>query len=300
MRPKLVQDPPDRRVAALAADQYGVVSASQLCAAGLSREQIKRRLRSGRLLPVHRGVYAVGHPLLGSQGRWLAAVLACGEGAVLSHRSAAVLWGLRPTASATVDVSIASRSGRSREGIAIHRPSVLPFEEITSRDGIPATTPARTLLDLATVVGRSDLERAMQAAERLRLFDLGALRDVLTRHAGRAGTPLVAAVLEQYAEPTFTRSELERRVLELCGVHGLPSPAANVWVADYEVDFLWRAQNLIAEADSRRFHATRAAFERDRARDARLTALGYRVVRFTYRQVERESASVAGLLSRLL
>jgi predicted transcriptional regulator of viral defense system len=272
-----------------------------LRAAGLSRNEIEGRLSSGRLLCVHRGVYAVGHRLLGARARWLAAVLACGDGAVLSHRSAAMLWGLRPSAPVTPEVTIPSRNGRrQREGLVIHRATNLPQAEVTHREGIPVTTPARTLLDLAAVVGRHDVERAMEAAERLRLFDLGALREVLTRHGGRAGTPLVAAVLEQYAEPEFTRSELERVFLELCAAHGLPPPAVNVWVADYEVDFFWRAQNLIAEADSRRFHATRAAFERDRARDARLTALGYRVVRFTYRQVEREPTSVAGVLGSLL
>jgi very-short-patch-repair endonuclease len=300
MRGKVAQHPPDRRIADLAARQHGVVSVGQLRGAGLSQDQIDRRVRTRRLHRLHRGVYSVGHPLVSAHGRWLATVLACGDGAVLSHRSAGALWGMRPSAAASVDVTVPTRSGRlPRDGIALHRVPLHP-SEATTCDGIPVTTPARTLLDLAAVLRGDALLRAIDEAERLRLFDLRAVEDVLRRNASRPGSRALAAALAGYREPPMTRSELERDFLRLCSEHDLPKPAVNTVVAGYEIDFLWTEQRVVVEVDGRDTHATRAAFERDRARDARLMVLGYRVVRFTYRQVIYEPGAVANVLEALL
>ena len=232
----------------------------------------------------------------------MAAVLAYGKGAVLSHRTAAAHWGLRRSATRLIEVSIPSRAGcLARRGINLHRISTLSSMEATTYEGIPVTTPARTLLDLAEVVPSRALRRALDEAERQRLFDLRALEAVIASHVGHRGAGVLAAVLlEHDIGMTLTRSELEERFLVLCAAHDLPRPAVNACVGRYEVDFLWRAERLIVETDGRASHATRAAFERDRARDVRLTVAGYRVVRFTYRQVVAEPAAVTELMTRLL
>ena len=231
----------------------------------------------------------------------MAAVLALGEDAVLSHATAADLWGLRRSGSAAIDVTISSRAGHERrQGVRLHR-APLPPSEVTRRNGFPVTTPARTLLDLGAVVGLRAVERALDEAERLNVLHRRALDAVLAANGNRSGRAKLAAVVAGHrAGSTLTRSELEERFLALCRAHSLPSPAVNARMGRYVVDFLWRERRLIVETDGRASHGTRAAFERDRARDARLTVAGYRVVRFTYRQVAEEGAAVAGLLRSLL
>ena len=289
---------PDRVIAELARRQHGVVSRAQLVAAGLGPGAIEHRERMGRLHRLHRGVYAVGHRRLTRQGRWMAAVLACGEGAVLSHRSAAALWGIRRAAAAAVDVSVPTRAGRARHaGIAVHRPRRLTDADRTQHDAIPVTTPARTLADLAAILTPPQLERAVTATEELRLFDLHA---VTAAARGRPGSAALTRVLAAWTTVEITRSELEDRFLALCHDHGLPRPAVNGRVHGYEVDFHWPAQRLVVEADSRRHHATRAAFEADRARDADLLVAGYRVVRFTYAQITDGHHAAARTLRALL
>jgi len=291
----------DQVIAELAARQHGVVTWRQLLAVGLGRGAIEHRNRSGRLHRLHRGVYAVGHRRLSREGRWMAAVLALGEGAVLSHRSAAALWDLRPSAAGKIDVTVPARTGRARRsGVRVHRSSALPASEVTRHDTIAVTTVARTLLDLAEIVPSSSSQRALERAEGLRLFDLRAIRSAIDLHPTRPGSPALAASLAEYEEDELTRSEMENQFLSLCAEHDIPRPRVNAIVEGYTVDFFWRAQRLIAETDSRRYHATRAAFERDRARDAALTVGGYRVVRFTYRQIQREAAGVAGTLLALI
>jgi very-short-patch-repair endonuclease len=292
----------DGRIAALAASQWGVVSRVQLRALGLGRGAIDQRLAAGRLLPLHRGVYAVGHDRLARRGRFVAAVLASGAGAVLSHRSAAAVWGLRPSAGPWIDVTIPTRTGRKAgTGIRLHRAGALTPDEATSRDGIPVTTPARTLLDLAATVQRHELARALNEAERLRIFDLTDTSAVLCRHHTRPGTRNLAGALRQWdPAETLTRSELERRFLELCAEHALPAPRVNTGVLGFEVDFLWEPERVIVEIDGWAYHSTRSDYETDRARDAELAAAGFRVVRFTYRRVFREPAAVARTLRRLL
>jgi predicted transcriptional regulator of viral defense system len=306
--PAQLATPPDRAIADLAARQHGVLCTAQLKALGVSSTNVFERTAAGRLHRVHRGVYAVGHPLLSREGRWMAAVLACGPRALLSHRSAAALWELRPTARARVEVTVPTPSHRSRRGIEIHRARSLTPADRASQRAIPCTSVARTLLDLADVLDRRALARACNQAEISGLSDLGALRDVIARARGRRAAVVLRAVLADAGRSeTLTRSELEERFLALCLGAGLPQPRVNAWVAlgeiagdGVDVDFLWPGRRLVVETDGRAVHATRQAFGRDRRRDQRLTVAGYRVVRFTWDQVTRQPAEVTGTLRSLL
>jgi very-short-patch-repair endonuclease len=226
----------------------------------------------------------------------LAAVLACGDDALLSHRSAAELWGLSQTKHETVEVT--ALRGRRRTGIGFHEAGV-HADERTMVDAIPITTVERTLLDLAEVADERTLRIAFEEAERLRRLDMGALEAVLARGYGRRGLKPLKPLVEDARGPV-TRSPLEDRVVELCRQHGLPLPRTNAIVLGREVDAFWPDQRLMVEADGFEFHGHRAAFERDRARDAAMQAAGYRVVRLTHRRLEREPAKVAAELNRLL
>jgi len=294
--------PAERELAALATTQHGVVAFGQLLALGVSRASIERRVRSGRLHPLHREVFAVGHRAVPGEGRWLAATLALGEGAVLSHTSAAALWGLRPSAGAAIHVTVPRIGGRARRaGLSVHRTRRLSNTETTTRGPIAVTTPARTLLDLAERLPQSDVDRAVDEAERLRLFDLVAVDAVLAANPGRRGaTRLRRAVILHRPDARATRSELESRFLELCRREGLPSPRVNTLLHGLEVDFHWPHAALVAEVDGHAAHGTRAAFERDRARDVELATRGLRVVRFTYHQLTGDARAVAGALRLLL
>jgi len=289
----------DGEIAALAARQYGVVTRRQLAALGLSQNAITARATAGRLHRIHRGVYAVGHPVLPRYARWMAAVLAAGPGAALSHASAAALWEIRPSEATRIDVSVPSAAGRAkRPGLRIHRASALHNVETTRHHAIPATTPARTLLDLASSLPRRALERALDQAEILELFDLRALRNVLDAHRGERGARALAAALEDHhAGTTVTRSALEEAFLALCAAHALERPQTNVRVCGLEVDFLFAAQRLVVEADGWQFHRTRAAFERDRERDAILAHAGYRTLRVTHRQLTRRPSEVVAAIA---
>ena len=281
----------EHRIAALAERQHGVLSMSQLREMGFGRGAIERRIANGRLHRLHRGVYAVGHRRITGRGWLWAAILACGgpERAMLSHRSAASLWDLMPQPR-TTDVTTLAES-RSMPGIRVHRGKP---EERAEIDGLPVTSATRTLLDLATILTEHRLERVCHRAEHLRLpihpFD------------GRRGAERLRRVLDRMRDEPLqmTRSELEDRFLSLVDSAHLPMPRTNATVLDYEVDFLWPAHHLIAETDGAATHLTLAAFERDRRRDVRLTLAGYRVVRFTWRQVVDDGGAVAAALSELL
>ena len=290
----------DAVVVAIAARQHGVVARRQLTAAGLTVAVIEGRVRRGVLIPLHRGIYAVGHAALHAAGIRLAAVLACGDGAVLSHRSAAAHWGVRASAATAVDVTAPRGSGRTRHGIRGHRGRLHPFEA-TVLDAVPVTTPARTLLDLAEVVPRRGLERAVDEADGLRLFDLRAVERVLAAHPHRPGARRLGRLLaEAGLGDALTRSELEERVLAICDRYGVPRPAVNARVAGLEVDFYWPEARLVVEADSRRHHHTAAAFERDRARDAHLMLHGLRVLRLTSRRIAGQPEAIGATLLRLV
>jgi predicted transcriptional regulator of viral defense system len=285
-------------IAALAARQHGLVARAQLIALGLGHRAIDHRVACGRLHVVHHGVYAVGHRRLTRQGHWMAAVLAAGPEAVLCRRAAAALWDLRRSAQTRIEVSTPHRR-RHRPGIEVHRVRLQP-DEMTVIDGIPVTTVARTLLDLAAVLPRPQLERAIERAEALRLAERVSLDALLRRRRGHRGTAALRETLEKDVHPALTRSELEDRFLNFLGAHDLPRPEVNTLVEGLEVDFLWRAQGLVVEVDGRETHGTRAAFERDRERDRILQAHGWRVVRITWRQLHEAPDAVAADLARLL
>ena len=214
--------------------QHGVVSAAQLGAAGMSEAAIRRRVQAGRLRRVHRGVYAVGPMDLTQHGRWMAAVLACGQGAVLSHQSAAVLWKIRSWGA--VEVTVPTRGGRLRRpGIVVHRAPLVGH--VSSRDRIPVTTPARTLVDLAGAVTLRELERAFDEAERLRLLKLGAIQALLAADPGRRGAASLRVVIGSHRPgSTRTRTYLEEQFFAACNRRGIPRPDVNVDVGQDTVD----------------------------------------------------------------
>jgi predicted transcriptional regulator of viral defense system len=300
----------DVALAALGAAQWGVVALEDLLALGLSQTAIRKRAAAGRLHRLHRGIYSLIPPnLLSREGRWLAAVLACGPGAVLSHRSAAALHRLRATGATRIEVAVPTRSHRVHTGLNIHRSKTLIRADTTTVQNIPCTTVARTLLDLAEAVDRRAVERACDQAEILELFDLRAVNDILRRNATRRGAKVIRAVLdEHYIGSTITWSELEERFLKLVREAGLPRPEVNVWVVlpdggpPIRGDFVWRAQQVIIETDGYETHRSRWAFERDRRRDQRTSAAGWRPIRTTMRQLERapeEIVATARALMRL-
>lgn len=292
----------DATVAALAETQHGVVAREQLAALGVGRGAIERWLGRGRLHRLHRGVYAVGHRAVSREGRWLGAVLASGLGARLGRRSAGALWEVRDSSRTRVEV-IVPVARRPRPGIELFRSPLRP-DEVTVHRGIPVTTPARTLLDLAAILSPGALERAVARAEMLRLADATSLEALVARYPRRPGTPALRRLLGGVGPPAFTRSELEARFLAFLDAHGLPRPRTNAWLTiggrAIEVDCLWAPQGLVAELDGYASHGTRTAFESDRARDRALQAAGLRVLRITWRQLEDDPGRLAADLERLL
>lgn len=227
----------------------------------------------------------------------MAAVLACGDGALLSHRSAAVLWGLMRSRGGVIDVSAAR--GRRRRGITIHEGGIVDAERAAVAR-IPVTSVPRTLFDLAEVIDEKQLTRAFEEADRLRLLRLKELEAVCARGHGRRALRPIRTLIDAARAPEDTQSPLEDLVLDLCREYDLPLPVTGAKVLGCEVDALWPGRRLMVEADSWTFHRHRAAFERDRERDAAMQAEGYRVIRLTHRRLEREPAEVASQLHRLL
>lgn len=291
----------ERQIGALAERQHGVVARRQLAALGLGRGAIDARVHIGHLRVLHRGVYAIGHGPLSLQGRWLAAVLACDDQAVLSHRSAAYLWGLagRPRRG-QVDVT-SPQGSRGPAGIRLHR-SKLTSDERVVEARIPVTTVVRTLLDLAEVLDEDGLRHAFEEADRLKLLRMPALEQVCARAGKRKGLVALRRLIDAGREPVFTRSPLENRFAEFHREHlaDLPAPLTNISILDHEVDAYWPAHRLVVEMDSWEFHAHRAAFEHDRARDAAMQAAGYRVIRLTHRQLKTEAPRITTQLRKML
>jgi very-short-patch-repair endonuclease len=295
----------DREIAQIAGRQHGLISLEQLRGLGMDKETARRRVEVGTQHRVHRGVYAVGYLQLNLSRRRMGAVLACGPGAVLSHRSAAALWGLREDSHRLIDVTAPNRRGRFPNGIRAHRDDSLVPADLTERDGIPCTNVARTLLDLAGVVPVWELRKAIAEAEVLRLLDHSSVRSLIKRSRGRRGVARLRMLLDDIHPATRrTRSEMERRFLRMCERAGLPTPEVNVSldVGDGRLrpDFLWRGAGLIVEADSRRYHGTASAFQRDRRREQRLQLAGWRVSRCTWEQIDREPRKLAETIRRLL
>lgn len=269
-------------LADVASRQHGVIAARQLLDLGFSRSAIDRLVRGGRLHRLHAGVYAVGHRGVTPVGRRLAAVLSAGAYAVASHTTAGALWDLRGATNRVAHVSVpaASSGARSTAAVCVHRPRRLEPADITSRDGIPVTTVARTLIDLGDVVRAEQVRRAFIRAEQLRLLDLVQIDGALERAGPRRGAAVLRGVLRAY-DPRWqaTRSGLELRMLDIVRDHGLPQPEVNAWIAGrWEADLLWPAARLVVEVDGGVVHGTVGARGRDVVRDRALRRLGYGVL----------------------
>jgi very-short-patch-repair endonuclease len=273
----VIRAKPDLIIARIAARQHGVVTVEQLLAAGMTPDAIAWGVAVGRLHRIHRGVYAVGHAGLTARGRWKAATLALGVGAVLSHRSAAELWAMLPERGGAPHVTVPGNAGRrNRRAIRVHRSVSLAPALTTSRDGIAVTRPTRTLADLRRVAGPTEVRRARRQAEFL-------------------GLPL-----DEDHGSDRTRSDLERDFLALCRRAKIPDPEVNVRVGPYTVDFLWRDERLAVETDGYGAHRGWQAFTDDRVRDAHLARLGIYVQRFSDWQLENEPAEVVATVSARL
>jgi very-short-patch-repair endonuclease/predicted transcriptional regulator of viral defense system len=295
----------DARILLLASSQHGIVTRSQLMHAGVPEHAIEYRLKKGRLCRLHRGVYRTG-PVAAAYHREVAAVLACGERAVLSHDSASALLGLTPRhgdtgrvqpRTAPVDVTGPRTLRGPGHGVRLHRTNRIEPDEIRRRHGIPVTSPARTLLDLASI-GVRRLERIVARAERQGMVTRGDVETLLNRYPRRRGTRRLRALIAE--PPALTRSEAEARFLELARSGHLPHPATNAVVCGMEVDFVWPDRRLIVEIDGFVFHCSRVAFETDRDRDSILAAAGFRVIRFTWRQLTRQPEVVLVRLAQAL
>jgi hypothetical protein len=300
----------DAAISALGARQQAVLGGEQLSELGLTTKAAHRRVLAGRLHHIHRTVYSlVPRSLLTREGLYMAAVLACGSGAVLSHRSGAALLGLRPAGWTKIEVTVPTHAGRRRhQGVVVHRSRTLRPQDVTIVDGIPCTTVARTLFDLAEVVDRRQVERAFDEADAMGVLDERAVQDQVKRTPTRRGANVIRSILaEHYIGSTLTQSELEEAMLVLSRAVGLPAPEVNKWLdlgdggPMIKPDFLWRAQRLIVEVDGRH-HRTRQRYESDRRRDQRAAVADWLVVRTTGQQIKRRPgelhATVAALLAR--
>jgi uncharacterized protein DUF559 len=293
----------DRLMSAIAARRHGVLARAVLLDAGIGAGTIDDRLRQGRLVSLHRGVYSLGHAQLTDAGWRLAAVDAYGSGAALSHLSAGVLWGIVEGPLFPVHVSLAKRSGIAmRERTKLHRLMRFDADEVTVRDAIPLTTVSRTILDLAASVRGRRLEQVVRRASRLRRFDLREQQILLNRYRHRPGAPELGrllAALHGRGTDDF-RSRMEIAFAQLCDDYGLPRPVVNGIVLGERVDFHWPGTTLVVETDSFEFHTMPTTFANDRRRDQRLTLAGYTVIRLTWDQVTGDARATAAIIAALL
>lgn len=277
------------RIAAIAGTQHGVISVAQLYRCGVSRSGIRRAVRAGHLHRLHQGVYAVGHRALTHRSRWKAATMAGGSSAFLSHGPAAELERMLREKGRPVELTIASNTGRSRRGLRIHRVATLQLDETTCIDGIPCTTPARTIVDLAAAGNRRELGWAVKEGEG-KIFQRDDVELILARHPSCPGTPLLVEMLA-LRDPAagLTDSELEDIFVALCRRYGIPLPEIAVTLhangARHRADFVWPQLRLVVETDGRRWHSGKFATSLDEIRDRDLTIAGYRVQRLTWRQI---------------
>jgi very-short-patch-repair endonuclease len=304
MRGQQQTHPLDGRVAALAEQQYGVVERGQLRKLGLSGRAIDWRLGQGRLHRVHRGVFAVGHRVLSIEARRMAAVLASGHGAALSHATAAALWGIGGGALGPIHVTI-GRKCRSSDSIR-HHFSVLPEDEMTIVEALPTTIVPRTIFDLAAMSSVDRVETMIREAEYRQLHDRLSLADLLERYPRRQGGPILRTALQRIERlpPGRPKSPLEERFLPFLRRHRLPRPRLNDWVVvggeRFQLDCHWLGTGQVVELDSWQAHGTRSAFRRDRGRDRALSVAGYTVTRISWAQLDDEPEAVARDLRALL
>ncbi len=287
-----------RRAWELAGRQHGVVARRQLLALGFNSREIEHRVSRGRLHLLMRGVYAVGWPRLTRERRWMAGVLACDDGAALSHRSAAALWGIARERPGVIDISVRRRCELRRQGLRVRgRPNLRP-EEIVVRDGIPVTSVVRTLIDLATELTPLELERSINEADKYDLIDPENLRSALDGYAGEPGVKLLRKVLDKR---TFqlSDSDLEIHFRPIAAAAGLPPPLAKAVVNSFEVDFFFPDLGLVVETDGLRYHRTPSTQARDAKRDRAHVLAGMTPVRFTHYEIKYESARVRSELRRI-
>lgn len=291
----------DSQILALATRQHGVVARWQLQRAAAPLHRIRYHLKNGWFVSIHQGVYRVG-PVAAPRYREMAALLATGDEAVLSHVSAAALWNLLPPPADNAPITVSStRDLRGRSsGVRVHRVTAFSAAEITQHDGLRLTTPARTLLDLAGSFSTRELEKVYARADRMNLIGRDQIEILLARHPRRRGIAHLRALLTTQAGPTLTRSEAEERFLILVRKARFSQPEMNVLVRGFEVDALWNTERLIVEIDGFAFHSSPAAFERDRHRDAVLAAAGYRVMRVTWHKLTREPEALVARLAQAL
>jgi very-short-patch-repair endonuclease len=295
MRTEVVRD---RAVAALARTQHGVVTAGQLEAAGFTDAVIRRRVDGGWLVRRHQGVYQLG-VVAARFGDEMAALLAVGPRASLSHWTSAGIWTAtgRPGA---VELVCEGESAGRRSGIRPHRTAALAPCDVAVRHGLRVTTPARTLVDLAATTPPAELERLIEEMQVQDLATPAEILEAIRRGAGRPGVRKLRAVADLLDEPLFTRSEAERRLKVLLKSAALPMPRTNVRRAGWEVDAVWDRRRLVVEVDGYRYHRTRAKFERDRRKDGQLLLAGYRVLRITWHQLTREPETVVATIAAAL
>jgi predicted transcriptional regulator of viral defense system len=287
-----------RELADLAAEQHGVVTLSQLCELGYPRRTIKAMIETERLHVVSRAAYAVGHAAISRHGRSHAAVLSCGKGALLSHRSAAWLWGMTKRFCLPVEVTAASPR-ETRPDIRVHSAAALTAQDQTFHEGIPVTAVPRTLLDFAAV-DHHYLGQALDNAHRLGLLDLIAMDELISRSEGFRGVARLRTALAIHRPTAFTRSGLERRFLDLVQRAGLPRPSMNLFLEGHELDAYWPAQCFAVELDTYDHHGTPDAFEADRLRQENLKLAGIEMTRITGVRMDREPTAVMRRLRRLL
>jgi very-short-patch-repair endonuclease len=279
----------------IARAQHGRVSRRQLIAAGLSPGVINRLLANGLLISIHRGVYAVGHDVPTALGGEVAALLAVGPPVALSHRSAAALWEIWPRKPDEVEVSVPGQRARSRPGIRVHRCRTLTAADVTTRHGIPVTTPARTMLDLAEDRSDRELERAFDEGLARRLFSPTKVRATVARNPGRRGRGTLIELADPARAAGVTREAAEERMLGLIRAAGLEDPERNVVVGPYVVDMIWPGSLVIVEVDSYQWHSGPAAFKRDRRKHAYLTDSGHEVHRVTWEMMDDPLSLIARL-----
>ena len=291
----------DRAVGEIAGGQDNVISREQLLTLGVERGAIAHRIATGRWQRLHRCIYLIGPapPTLSAQAR--GAALALGEGAVISHHTAAVMWGLLPPANEEEPhVTVPGRNVGRRAGLQIHRVRRLPEGEVTIRHGIRLTTPARTVCDLAATEPVRDVESALAEARIHRLATDRQIHAVIQRAPTRPGAPIIRTLLEQEDDSGYTRSKAERLLRDLIAEANLERPLFNEPLLGFVVDALWPQQRLIVEVDGYTYHSHRAAFERDRARDQQLIAAGYRVIRITWIQLrDRPIETITAIVKAL-
>jgi very-short-patch-repair endonuclease len=289
------------RIAAVARKQHGVLTLAQLLDTGLAKGAVERRTKSGFFRRLHHGVYLVGPAPL-PRSREMAAVLACGSSTLLSHRSAISAWGMAPgrPAPIAVEVMVIGRHAPKRPGIRARRVSGMDDSERTQLDGIPITTPARTLLDYALLATPRESERAIAVAYREGLATPAELAGLVARRKGRPGVRALRQVLADHPEPAFTRSEAEERLLALIRAAKLPPPEVNALVDGYEIDFFWREARVAVEVDGYRYHSSRHSFEKDRRRAVHFAARGVQVVPVSWRQIVDSGLATVVQISQAL